>query len=107
MRFIAVKWSVQEQFTDQWLNAVAGFTSATRSEPGNLFFEWSRSVEDPNTFVLLEAFTDDETEPHVNCDHFRSAMDTLGGKLTERPKVINFQHPTDGWVQLGELRMDD
>ena len=29
-----------------------------RAEPGNLFFDWSRSVGQPNQFVLLEAFAD-------------------------------------------------
>ena len=55
MIFIAVKFSVRPEVAEQWLSRVAPFTSATREEPGNVFFEWSRSVEKPNQFVLLEA----------------------------------------------------
>ncbi len=38
--------------------------------------QWSRSVEDPNEFVLLEAFNDDAAGPHVNSDHFQQAVRT-------------------------------
>ena len=53
-----------------WLDLVDEFTQATRNEPGNLWFEWSRSVDDPNEFVLVEAFMDDAAEAHVKSDHF-------------------------------------
>ena len=58
MIFIAVKFSIRPDVVDQWLARVAPFTAATRAEPGNLFFEWSHSVDSPNQFVLLEAFRD-------------------------------------------------
>ena len=44
MIFIAVKFSSRPDVADQWLARVAPFTAATRVEPGNLFFEWLRSV---------------------------------------------------------------
>ena len=34
------------------------FTAATRSEPGCLWFDWSRSLDDPTEYVLVEAFRD-------------------------------------------------
>ncbi|GAA2980215.1 hypothetical protein GCM10020227_56040 [Streptomyces flavovirens] len=43
--FIAVKFTVRSAERDNWLPAVDAFTLATRQEPGNLFFEWSYSVE--------------------------------------------------------------
>ncbi|MBK5217138.1 MAG: antibiotic biosynthesis monooxygenase [Propionibacteriales bacterium] len=30
------------------------FTDPIRNEPGNLRFDWSRSADDPNEFVLFE-----------------------------------------------------
>ena len=47
------------------------FTQATRAEPGNIFFEWSRSVDNPDQFVLVEAFQDDAAAAHVNSGHFK------------------------------------
>ena len=107
MIFIAVKWSVRPERAETFLQDVAAFTEASRAEPGNLFFEWSRSVVDPNEFVLLEAFQDDGAGPHVNSDHFRSAMAELGRAVSERPRIINVQVPGEEWSRLGELQMDD
>ncbi len=47
MIFITVKFKVRPEYTDGWLDLVDDFTQATRAEPGNLWFEWSRSVDDP------------------------------------------------------------
>ena len=61
------------------------FTQATRQEPGNLWFDWSRSVEDPNEFVLVEAFKDDAAGDHVNSAHFKKAMADMPQALAETP----------------------
>ncbi len=47
--FIVVKFPVRPDRSDKWLPLVADFTTATRAEPGNIFFEWSRSVDNPNS----------------------------------------------------------
>ncbi|MBF5082427.1 putative quinol monooxygenase [Quadrisphaera sp. INWT6] len=107
MIFIAVKWRIRPEHADTWLEEVADFTAATRAEPGNLFFDWSRSVDDPTEYVLLEAFQDGAAEAHVTGEHFRTAMATLGSKVAERPKIINFQVEGTEWSRLGELQMDD
>ena len=62
MIFIVVKFKVKPDWSERWLDLVADFTQATREEPGNLWFDWSRSVEDPKEFVLVEAFQDDAAE---------------------------------------------
>ncbi len=49
MIFITVKWPVKPEHADQWLDLVKDFTEATRAEPGNLWFDWSRSVDDPTS----------------------------------------------------------
>src|SRR3954454_6391438 len=64
---------------------VREFTEATRAEPANLWFDWSRSVDDPNEWVLVEAFDDDGAEPHVTSDHFRAAIEQLPQALAETP----------------------
>ena len=48
MLFIVVKFTVQLEQSPDWLSKVADFTAATRAEPGNVFFEWSKSVDDPH-----------------------------------------------------------
>ena len=58
MIFIVVKFKVKPEWSERWADLVADFTHATRQEPGNLWFDWSRSLDDPNEYVLVEAFKD-------------------------------------------------
>ena len=77
MIFICVKWKVKPEYADQWVELTREFTEATRAEEGNLFFDWSRNVEDPNQYVLVEAFKDDAAEAHVTSEHFKKAQAEL------------------------------
>ena len=106
MYFIVVKFKARPEHTDTFLDGVDEFTQATRKEPGNLWFEWSRSVEEPDTFVLVEAFTDDGAGPHVNSDHFKKAMVDLKPLIAETPKIVSRQVEGDGWGEMGELQVD-
>ena len=87
MIFIVVKFKTKPEWTDKWLDLVHDFTVATREEPGNLWFEWSQSADDPSTFVLVEAFQEDGAVPHVNSDHFKKAMSEMPQALAETPKI--------------------
>ncbi len=106
MIFIAVRFKVRPEYAEGWLDLVDGFTRATRSEPGNLWFDWSRSVDDPDEFVLLEAFRDgDAGVAHVSSDHFRAAMADMPKALVETPRIINGELPGDTWSRMGELEI--
>ena len=106
MYFIVVKFPVKPEWSDGWMDRVDSFTRATRAEPGNLFFEWSRSVEDPDEFVLVEAFTDDGAGRHVNSDHFKQALIDMRQAIARTPKIISKQVDGDGWGPMGELQID-
>lgn len=104
MIFIVVKFTVRPEYRDQWIGLVADFTQATRQEPGNLWFDWSRSVEDPDQFVLVEAFQDgDAGAEHVNSAHFQAAMQQLPAFLVRTPEIINVMVPGTEWSLLGEM----
>ncbi|MFC8448807.1 putative quinol monooxygenase [Kitasatospora sp. NPDC057223] len=104
MIFIAVRFTAHPGRGDDWLALVDDFTRATRQEPGNLFFEWSRSVDDPDRFVLLEAFVDAEAgAAHVRTEHFRAAMETMAGAVAVTPEIINVDVPGQGWNEMAEL----
>jgi quinol monooxygenase YgiN len=88
MIFITAKFRVRPEDADEWPSISRAFTEATRAEPGCLWFDWSRSLDDPTEYVLVEAFRDDEAgAAHVGSDH-------------------NFSVPQDDWSELGELRVD-
>jgi quinol monooxygenase YgiN len=49
MIFIVVKWTIRPERSGEWLTLVDDFTRATRNEPGNIFFEWSKNVDNPHS----------------------------------------------------------
>ncbi|WP_432177135.1 putative quinol monooxygenase [Streptomyces sp. Tue6028] len=107
MIFITAKFRVRPEDADRWPEIVAAFTAATRAEPGCRFFDWSRSVEDPTEYVLVEAFRDDEAgAAHVQSDHFKAAQQTLPPHLAATPRIVNMNIPQDDWSLLGEMAVD-
>jgi quinol monooxygenase YgiN len=102
--FIVVKFAVRPEHAGEWLDHVRAFTEATRGEPGNLWFEWSRSTEDPNEFVLLEAFRDAEAGgEHVNSEHFKAATRELPELLSGIPRIVNTEVPGTEWSEVAEM----
>lgn len=106
MIFIVVKFTVKPEWSDRWIDLTRDFTEATRREPGNLWFDWSRSVEDPDRFILIEAFQDDAAEAHVNSDHFSQAMKDMPQALVETPEIISERIAAEGWGRMGELTVE-
>jgi quinol monooxygenase YgiN len=107
MIFITAKFQVLPEHADKWPEISADFTAATRNEDGCLWFDWSRSVDDPNEYVLVEAFRDgDAGGTHVQSDHFKAAQQTLPPYLASTPKIVNFEVPQSDWSELGELAVD-
>ncbi|TDE41590.1 antibiotic biosynthesis monooxygenase [Nonomuraea mesophila] len=104
MIFITAKFRVLPEHADRWPEITAEFTEATRAEPGCLWFDWSRSLDDPTEYVLVEAFRDDEAgAAHVGSDHFRKARQTLPPHLAETPRIVNTTVPQNDWSELGEM----
>ncbi|MGW5303314.1 putative quinol monooxygenase [Streptomyces griseoluteus] len=108
MIFITAKFRVRPEDADRWPEIAADFTRETRAEPGCLWFDWSRSVDDPTEYVLVEAFRDDEAGArHVQSAHFKAAQQTLPPHLVETPRVVNVSVPQDDWSFLGEMAVPE
>jgi quinol monooxygenase YgiN len=104
MIFITAKFRVRPEDADRWPEISREFTEATRGEPGCLWFDWSRSLDDPDEYVIVEAFRDDDAAAaHVQSDHFRTAQRTLPPHLAETPRIVNLKLPQDDWSLLGEM----
>ena len=106
MILIVVKWPIKPEYVDEWPELSREFTEATRAEPGNKWFDWSRSLDDPHTYVLVEAFDDDAAEAHVTSPHFKQAQQELPKYLQRTPDVINTTIEGDSWFELGEFRVE-
>jgi len=104
MIFITAKFQIHPGEADDWPEISRSFTEATRSEPGCLWFDWFRSVDDPNEYVLVEAFRDgDAGAAHVTSGHFKQAQQDLPPHLVRTPKIISQTVDQQDWSELGEL----
>jgi len=106
--FITAKFRIKPEYAEQWPAISREFTEATRSERGCLWFEWSRSLDDPTEYVLVEAFRDgDAGAAHVQSEHFKTAQRTLPPHLAETPRIVNTVLDQNDWSLLGEMAVQD
>ncbi|WP_026927936.1 putative quinol monooxygenase [Granulicoccus phenolivorans] len=106
MIMIVVKFPVKPEYADQWPALSREFTETTRAEPGNKWFDWSRSVENANEYVLIEAFDDDAAGAHVNSAHFKKMQQEFPQYLAATPKIVSRQVDGDDWDEMGEITVD-
>ncbi len=107
MIFITAKFAVLREHADAWPEISRAFTEATRAEEGCLWFDWSRSLDDPTEYVLVEAFRDgDAGGAHVGSDHFRAAQAELPQYLASTPRIVSQSVDQDDWNELGEMRVE-
>lgn len=106
MIFITATFQVKPEHADAWPEISREFTEATRAEPGCLWFFWSRSVDDPARYVLVEAFRDgDAGGAHVSSAHFAAAQEALPPYLVATPQIVSQEVDQDDWSELGEMRV--
>lgn len=107
MIFITAKFEVRPESVEDWPTITRSFTEATRAEPGCLWFDWSKSLDADNEFVLVEAFADgDAGAHHVGSDHFKAAQRDLPPHLVSTPKIVSTTVEGTDWSELGELAVD-
>ena len=107
MIFITAKFPIRPEFADRWPEIAGPFTTATRGEQGCLWFDWSRSLDDPTEYVLVEAFRDgDAGAAHVGSAHFEQAQRDLPQYLRATPKIVSQTVDQDDWSELGELAVE-
>ncbi|MDP9407181.1 MAG: antibiotic biosynthesis monooxygenase [Actinomycetota bacterium] len=109
MIYITVKFPIRPEKADQFMDAAAEYTAATRAEEGNLFFEWSRSLDEPNTFVLLEGFRDaDAGAAHVAGQHVKDFFGWAPDWVTAAPQIFYIDKPDlSGFGPMGEIEPRD
>lgn len=107
MIFITAKFLIKPEHAENWPDISRPFTEATRAEEGCLWFDWSRSLDDPTEYVLVEAFRDGAAgSHHVTSEHFKVAQAELPGYLASTPRIISQDIAQSGWSELGELSVD-
>lgn len=105
MILINVKFPVRADKVDEWLRLADSYATAVNAEEGNLFFEWSRSLQDPTVFVCVEGFRDaDAGAAHTKTDHFAAFVEQAPDLVSAKPQIIYVDAPQlDGWGEMGEI----
>ena len=71
MYVVSVTIHVKPEFVEQFVEATLDNARNTRKEPGNLRFDVSRAEEDPNRFLLYEAYNAKEDfAKHQQTEHY-------------------------------------
>ena len=89
MILITVKFPIREDRLDAWSELSSSYAQAVNAEPGCVFFEFSRSLTEPNTFVCLEGFRDAAAGgEHMAQDHVARFMAQMPDIVSARPQII-------------------
>jgi len=71
MYVVAVTVFVRAEFVDRFLEATLENARNTRREPGNARFDVLQSEDDPNRFLLYEAYqSKDDFARHQQTEHY-------------------------------------
>ncbi|WP_300012830.1 putative quinol monooxygenase [Pseudonocardia sp.] len=105
MILINVKFPIRPEKIDEWLVLAEQYAKDVNAEEGCLFFEWSRSLLDPNEFVTIEGFRDsDAGGAHMSTGHVANFMGKAPDLVSAQPKIIYVDAAgVDGWGPMGEI----
>jgi quinol monooxygenase YgiN len=104
MLTITIRFLVRPEWMDRWLDLVGEFTEATRAEDGNLWFWWSRSVDDPCVFYLMEGHRESTVEEHLSSPLIPKIQREWPEALVETPRVLMTTIPgEEEWPELSLL----
>jgi quinol monooxygenase YgiN len=80
---------VQEGKEAEFESVFGELAKAVRAnEPGNTLYSVFRSRKEPNTFVVMEVYeNEDALKAHGKSDHFRAAGPKIGPTLAGAPDI--------------------
>jgi quinol monooxygenase YgiN len=80
---------VQDGKGPEFEGVFSGLAEQVRAnEPGNRLYQLTKSRADPNTYKVLELYTDQAAlDHHGQTDYFRAAGPKLGPCLAGRPEI--------------------
>ena len=101
---INIKMQIRPEKMDQWLAVADAYARDVNSEEGCLFYDWHRSVADPNEWVCTEGFRDqDAAVAHVSSAAFKNFVEAAPDLVAAQPKIINYTIDQDDWGPMGEI----
>ncbi|WP_370891681.1 putative quinol monooxygenase [Janibacter sp. GXQ6167] len=106
MILIVVKFPIRDDKLEQWRELSADYARAVSAEPGNVFFEFSQSIAEPDTYVCIEGFRDAAAgEAHMQQEHVTRFMEAMPDIVSKQPQIIyvDSEEVTD-FGPMGEIQ---
>lgn len=89
MILITVRMPIRPDRMEQWRELSEFYARSVNAEPGCVFFEFSQSLTDPQTFVAIEGFVDAAAgAEHMAQPHVARFMAEMPDIVSARPKII-------------------
>jgi quinol monooxygenase YgiN len=105
MILINIKMQIRPEKTDAWLALADSYSKDVNSEPGCLFFQFNRSLNDENEYVCIEGFKDaDAGAAHVAHDYVKKFFEAAPDLVATQPQIIYIDTPHDGFGPMGEIQ---
>lgn len=94
--------NVKPESVDDFIKATILNHKGTVKEPGNLRFDVLRNAEDPNRFMIYEAFESEEAVSfHKTTDHYLAWRDTVKEMMAETRYGVRYgviePHERSAW----------
>ncbi|KQU68027.1 putative quinol monooxygenase [Phycicoccus sp. Root101] len=105
MILITVKFPIREDKLDEWGELSSFYAKAVNEEPGCVFFEFSRSLTEPQTYVCIEGFRDsDAGREHMGQEHVARFMAEMPDIVSAQPQIIYVDaDEVTGFGPMGEI----
>ncbi|NNG19032.1 antibiotic biosynthesis monooxygenase [Naumannella sp. ID2617S] len=106
MVLITVKFPIRTDRLSEWESVSRDYAEAVTAEPGNVFFEFSRSVLEPDTFICIEGFRDDAAgKEHMAQPHVDKFMSTMPDIVAAQPQILYVDaEEVTGFAPMGEIQ---
>ena len=98
MLSITMRYRVRPEWADRWMKMAEEFTKATREERGCLWFVWTRNVDDPTEFFLIEAHREEYVDEHLASPLLPKIKREWPEALLEAPQILMATLPGEEWT---------
>jgi autoinducer 2-degrading protein len=91
MYVVCVSIFVKPEFTAQFIEANLDNARNTRREPGNLHFDVLQAEDDPNRFMLHEAYREkDDVARHQQTEHYARWKQAVADWMAQPRQGVKF-----------------
>lgn len=92
MFVVCVTVWVKEGHAEDFVAAILDNYRGTRQEPGNLRFDVSRAIDDPNRFFLYEVYRDENAiKAHQQTPHYLAWRERVADWMAQPRQGVRYQ----------------